>query len=140
MKKLSVSFLGLILILSGCGGGGSSSNDNDSVPLSGIWRATGTSNDFVALAFFEDGTYLYAVYDSDSSDGNVGGMELGTYSLDAETNLLTTTQTIDFNEGRGLSENISHFVVVNDNSITVSFDDNKNSTIDEGESLVFEGE
>lgn len=104
--------------------------------LVGIWRSFVTSNDFVSVAFFDDGTYVYTVYDSDSPSAE-SGMELGTYVLNTTTGVLLTVQTLDNNEGRALSEDITHFASVSDNTLTLSFDDNLNNTIDDGESVDF---
>ena len=93
----------------------------------GVW-----DNSFATVTFFDDGTYIYL-----SNDSEEGGVEQGTYALNTTTNLLSTTQTLDENGGRGFSENIDHFASVSGNTLTLSFDDNSNGVIDEGESVEF---
>ncbi|WP_299573574.1 hypothetical protein [uncultured Shewanella sp.] len=59
-------------------------------------------NDLLMLLFNADGTYIHAEVDQDDATED-SGMEWGTYSVDAESNQVTVSQTFDSNGDTGLS-------------------------------------
>ena len=69
----------------------------------GTWRAINVENELLLFIFFDDGTYVHAeVYTTDLDEDS--GMEWGTYTLDSETGIITSTQTFDSNDESGLSD------------------------------------
>jgi len=108
----------------------------DTTGIVGSWRSTVTDNDFVSVTFYDDDTYLYSTYGSETQLDEVG-MELGTYTLNSETGVLDTVQTFDSNSGRGLSEDIIHFASVSGSTLLLSFDDNDNGVVDDAETVPF---
>ena len=108
--------------------------------LLGSWISTTTENDLLVLMFFDDGTYFHGEVDDDDAT-EISGMELGTYSRDTETGLLTVTQTFDNNGRSGLTDftgigapNI--FVVVSGDTLTATIDEDGDTVIDE--TIVFQ--
>ena len=119
-------------------------NDIDFIPnftITGTWINNETENDLLVFVFFRDGTYLHAEVDLDDHD-ETSGMEWGTYSRDSETGKMTVAQVFDRNGGTGLTDAaggaIALFTTISDDVLTLSFDDNQNGSIDEGESLEFQ--
>ena len=109
--------------------------------ISGLWTNSTTDNDFLALIFFTDGTYIHLEVDEVApidEMGEMSGMERGTYSRNASTGELTLTQTFDNNGDTGLSDGTTYFAQVSGDTLTLQFDDNQNGTIDGDESLGFQ--
>lgn len=84
----------------------------------GTWRATDNVNDLLLFIFFDDGTYIHAeVYTTELDEDS--GMEWGTYTLDSETGLITSTQNFDSNDGGGLSDVETITAQVSGNQLTL---------------------
>ena len=99
----------------------------------GAWRNTTSENDFLAFVFFADGTYIHAEVDADDVD-EISGMEWGTYSRNPDTGKMTVTQTFDGNGDTGFTDNAlgnsDVFIEVSGDTLTGSFDDNLDGTVD----------
>lgn len=132
----------------------------------GVWTSDDTDSDLLGLAFLDDGTYIHvqvdeaptvlarqtyamSAFDSQSavvdsqmyatrSAKNPGdGMEWGSYSIDAKTGLLTTTQKFDNNGVNGLSDTLTRYIKVSDGKMTVQIDFNKDGIIGSDETFSF---
>ncbi|KZX85176.1 hypothetical protein A3715_28725, partial [Oleiphilus sp. HI0009] len=106
--------------------------------IAGIWTTDDDENDLLAFVFFQDGTYVHMEVDIDDAS-ETNGMEWGTYSRNDETGLLELGITFD-NTDTGLfvfsaADPANIFAQVDDDVLTLEFDDNNNGTIDEDESL-----
>lgn len=92
-------------------------------------------NDLLMFVFYSDGTYVHAEVDfSDSEEDS--GMEWGTYSINAETNKVSVTQTFDANGDTGLTDfttdpDLGLFISVSENVMTLSVDENGDGVIEE---------
>lgn len=84
----------------------------------GTWRAIDDVNDLLLFIFFDDGTYVHAEVDITDLDED-SGMEWGTYILDSETGILTTTQTFDSNGDSGLSDVATITAQVSGDQLTI---------------------
>ena len=109
--------------------------------LIGLWENKDTNNDLLALAFFDDGTYVHMEVDEeqpyDNMDNEISGMEWGRFTLDNKTGELTISQIFDKNGETGLSDNLLRYVRVSGDMLTLEVDENKNSIIDNDESFKF---
>lgn len=106
----------------------------------GSWSFDNTDEDeLVGVAFLENNTYIYVQVDEAGLTSNPeNGMEWGTYSIDATTKALTTTQFYDDNDGVGLSESRTRYArVTDDTALTIEVDDNQNEVIDDNEKFMF---
>jgi len=108
--------------------------------LLGTWVGSNAAAELLMISFFDDGVYFQAEIDRDDPT-LMSGMELGTYSRDTETGLLTVTQTFDNNGRSGLTDftgigapNI--FVVVSGDTLTATIDEDGDTVIDE--TIVFQ--
>ena len=113
--------------------------------LPGVWSTDLTDNDFLALVFFADGTYVHMEIDVEApidEPGEPSGMEWGTYTIDSVTGELSVTQTFDNNGDTGLTDAANGlttlFAQVSGDVLTLQFDDNQNGTIDQDESIDLE--
>lgn len=108
----------------------------------GFWRNKSTDNDLLALAFFEDGTYVHMEVDEkppyDSESSEMSGMEWGNYSVNNTTKLLTTSTIFDNNGGTGFSGIMTRYARVSSDTLTLEFDENRNGVIDSDESIDFQ--
>ena len=105
-----------------------------SVGLLGTWLSTTTDAELLTVSFFDDNTYFYAIVDRDDST-LMSGMELGTYSRDSNTGLLTVTQTFDNNASAGFTHFVgvgapNLFAEVDGDSLTLSMDHDGDTLID----------
>ena len=103
--------------------------------LLGTWLSTTTNAELLSLSFFEDGVYFQAVIDPNDPT-LMSGMELGTYSRDDGTGLLTVTQSFDNNGNAGFTDFIGMgapdlFVKVSGDTLTLTMDNDGDSLIDE---------
>ena len=103
--------------------------------LLGTWVSTTTDAELLTVSFFDDNTYFYAIVDRDDST-LMSGMELGTYSRDSNTGLLTVTQTFDNNASAGFTHFVGAgapnlFAEVNGDSLTLSMDNDGDTLIDQ---------
>lgn len=108
--------------------------------LLGAWVSTSSEAEFLMIAFFEDGTYFHGEIDRDDPE-LMSGMELGTYSRDEETGLLTVTQTFDNNGDAGLTDFTGIgapdiFVHQSGDTLTATIDEDGDTLIDE--TIVFQ--
>ena len=107
----------------------------------GLWKNDTTGNELLALAFFDDGTYVHLEVDEESPYDNTvnepSGMEWGNYTLNTTTGALTVNQLFDNNGTTGLSDPLTRYVRVSGDVLTLEFDDNNNNVIDSNESLNF---
>jgi len=92
------------------------------------------------ITFFEDGTYFHGEIDRDDPE-LMSGMELGTYSRDEETGLLTVTQTFDNNGDAGLTDFTGIgapdiFVHQSGDTLTATIDEDGDTLIDK--TIVFQ--
>ena len=114
--------------------------------LSGYWKNTTTDDSLLALVFTDvstngedDGSYIQLGIDSAPMMSNpLNGMEWGNYSIDPTTKILSTSQIYDDNGEAGLSDDIERYLKVSGDTLTLEFDENRNGTIDIGESLIFQ--
>ncbi len=108
----------------------------------GLWKNDTTGNDLLALAFFDDGTYVHLEVDEeapfDNAQNETSGMEWGNYTLNSTTKALTVSQIFDNNGTTGLSDLITRYARVSGDILTLEFDDNNNGVIESNESLDFE--
>lgn len=108
----------------------------------GLWKNDTTGNELLALAFFDDGTYVHLEVDEeapvDNAENETSGMEWGNYTLNSATGALTVTQIFDNNGTTGLSDPLTRYARVSGDTLTFEFDDNKNGMIDSNESLDFD--
>ena len=108
----------------------------------GLWRNKDTNNELLALAFFDDGTYVHMEVDNappfDNMDNEISGMEWGNYTINGTTGALTVNQILDNNGSTGLSDALSRYVRVNDKRLTLEVDENKNGIIDNDEFFHFQ--
>ena len=108
----------------------------------GLWRNKDTNNELLALAFFDDGTYVHMEVDNappfDNMDNEISGMEWGNYTINGITGALTVNQILDNNGSTGLSDALSRYVRVNDKRLTLEVDENKNGIIDDDEFFHFQ--
>ncbi|WP_114418922.1 hypothetical protein [Marinospirillum perlucidum] len=112
--------------------------------LQGPWISELTDDDLLGFVFFADGTYVHLEVDEKTpyeEAGQESGMEMGSYSRDASTGELTVTINFDNNGTTGftdaLQQQVDFFAQVSGDEMTLQFDDNKNGSIDDGESLKF---
>lgn len=108
--------------------------------LLGTWISTSTEAELLMITFFEDGTYFHGEIDRDDPE-LMSGMELGTYSRDEETGLLTVTQTFDNNGDAGLTDFTGIgapdiFVHLSGDALTATIDEDGDTLIDE--TIVFQ--
>lgn len=108
--------------------------------LLGTWVSTSIESEFLMIVFFEDGTYFHAEIDRDDSE-LMSGMELGTYSRDEETGLLTVNQTFDNNGDAGLTDFTGIgapdiFVHLSGDTLTATIDEDGDTLVDE--TIVFQ--
>lgn len=110
--------------------------------LLGLWRNDTTGNELLALAFFDDGTYVHLEVDEEAPFDNTvnepSGMEWGNYTLNSTTKALTVDQIFDNNGSTGLSDPLTRYARVSGDVLTLEFDDNRNGVIDSNESLDFD--
>nr|WP_320009474.1 hypothetical protein [uncultured Desulfobulbus sp.] len=96
--------------------------DTASTSIVGSWYNGDTSdiNQLVTIIFFADGTYVIAETGDESEEGDgVDGMEMGTYTWNASTGVLTATPVIDNNNDWGLSD-IDGTVTIEPNGDTLT--------------------
>ena len=103
--------------------------------LLGTWRSTSTENDLLMIIFFDDGTYFHGEVDADD-ETEISGMELGTYTYNESTGLLTVTQTFDNNGDAGLTDFVgvgapNMFVELSGDTLTATIDEDGDTLIDE---------
>ena len=113
-------------------------DDTESKKLLGLWTNKDTNNDLLALAFFDDGTYVHLEVDEAlplDTENEISGMEWGTYSVDSQTNALTINTTFDRNGNTGLSDPLTRYARVSGDLLTLQVDENKNGKIDSDESF-----
>jgi hypothetical protein len=84
-----------LLILAGCGGDEDSSNTANPDIVS-LWRAV-DGDEFSYLLLLDDETFLYAENDLSAESNGENGLEVGTYSHDAEKRSLTFNISYDDN-------------------------------------------
>lgn len=112
---------------------GTSVDDSGNSAIVGAWRNTTSENDFLAFVFLADGTYIHAEVD-DSSNDEISGMEWGTYARSSSTGKMVVTQEFDNNGDTGLTDNAEGlsnlFIEVSGDTLTASFDDDLDGTID----------
>jgi hypothetical protein len=108
--------------------------------LLGTWVGSNAAAELLMISFFDDGVYFQAEIDRDDPT-LMSGMELGTYSRESETGLLTVTQTFDNNGRSGLTDftgigapNI--FVAVSGDTLTATIDEDGDTVLDE--TIVFQ--
>ena len=72
---------------------------NGASPEAGVWRLTGATGpgSFNYLAFFPDGTFLYAENDLTVTTAEENGLEVGSYSYDSATQLATFNRITSYN-------------------------------------------
>ena len=108
----------------------------------GLWKNDTTGNELLALAFFDDGTYVHLEVDEeapfDNAENETSGMEWGNYTLNTTTGALTVSQIFDNNGTTGLSDPLTRYARVSGDILTFEFDDDKNGTIDSNEFLNFD--
>ena len=103
--------------------------------LLGTWVSTTTNAELLSLSFFEDNSYFQAIIDG-NNPALMSGMELGTYSRDDSTGLLTVTQSFDNNDNAGFTNFVGMgapdlFVQVSGDTLTLTMDNDGDSLIDE---------
>jgi hypothetical protein len=103
--------------------------------LLGTWVSTTTNAELLRLSFFEDNSYFQAIIDG-NNPALMSGMELGTYSRDDSTGLLTVTQSFDNNGNAGFTTFVGMgapdlFVQVSGDTLTLTMDNDGDSLIDE---------
>jgi len=103
--------------------------------LLGTWVSTTTDAELLSLSFFEDGVYFQAIIDRNDPT-LISGMELGTFTRDDSTGLLTVTQTSDNNGNAGFTDFVGAgapnlFVHVSGDTLTLTMDNDGDSLIDE---------
>ncbi|MDB9804901.1 hypothetical protein OAC12_02030 [Porticoccaceae bacterium] len=103
--------------------------------LLGTWLSSTTNAELLSLGLFDDNTYFYAIVDR-SDPTLMSGMELGTYSRDDSTGLLTITQTFDNNGSAGFTDFVglgapNLFAHVSGDTLTLTMDNDGDSLIDE---------
>ena len=103
--------------------------------LLGTWVSSTTNAELLSLSLFDDNTYFYAIVDR-SDPTLMSGMELGTYSRDDSTGLLTITQTFDNNASAGFTDFVglgapNLFAHVSGDTLTLTMDNDGDSLIDE---------
>ncbi len=106
----------------------------------GPWSLDDADDDeLVGLAFLENNTYLYVQVDKDGLISNPeNGMEWGSYTINAATEELTTSQFYDDNGEVGLSEPRTRYArVTGDTALTIEVDNNQNGTIETDEMFNF---
>lgn len=106
----------------------------------GSWSFDGADEDELAgVAFLENNTYIYVQVDKAGLASNPeNGMEWGSYTIDATTKELKTTQFYDDNGGTGLSGPRTRYAHVSgDTALTIEIDENQNGMIDNDESFTF---
>jgi len=114
--------------------------DPESKSLVGLWENKDTANDLLALAFFDDGTYVHVEVDEVAPIANqdeVSGMEWGKYTLNNKTDKLTVSQIFDNNGDTGLSDDLLRYARVSGDTLTLEVDENDNGVIDKDESFTF---
>jgi hypothetical protein len=107
----------------------------DSEGLLGTWISVTTNAELLMLTFFDDDTYFHGEIDRDDL-ALMSGMELGSYTRDGSTGLLTVNQTFDNNADAGLTDftgvgapNI--FINVEGDTLTATIDENGDTVVDE---------
>ena len=103
--------------------------------LLGTWISSTTNAELLTLSLFKDNTYFQAIIDRNDPT-LMSGMELGTYSRDDSTGLLTVTQTFYNNGNAGFTDFVglgapSLFAHVSGDTLTLTMDDDGDSLIDE---------
>ncbi|MDO6748245.1 hypothetical protein [Gilvimarinus sp. 1_MG-2023] len=113
--------------------------------LVGPWVNTTSKDDFLAFIFFDDDTYVHLEVDEVAPfdvEGEVSGMEWGSYSLNSDTGALTIDIINNFNDDTGLSDQdydeVDHYVSINGDVLELHADYNKNGIIDEDEDIYFQ--
>lgn len=107
----------------------------ESTGLLGLWTNNQTDDDFLALAFFDNGTYVHMQI----GNSIPSGMELGTYFLNSLTGQLIIPQIIfDGNEDIGFTSFVgasasSIFAQVSGDTLTMQFNESRNGTIESDE-------
>ncbi|MDC1514222.1 hypothetical protein N8456_09030, partial [Porticoccaceae bacterium] len=101
----------------------------------GTWLSSTTNAELLSLGLFDDNTYFYAIVDR-SDPTLMSGIELGTYSRDDSTGLLTITQTFDNNGSAGFTDFVglgapNLFAHVSGDTLTLTMDNDGDSLIDE---------
>jgi hypothetical protein len=110
------------------------SQDITSRGLMGTWHSNTAQTELTMLIFFEDGTYYHGeVNKTDTAEAS--GMELGTYSQNTDTGLLTVTQIVDKNGDAGLTNFVGPgapniFVDVQGDTLTAGIDEDGDAVID----------
>jgi hypothetical protein len=107
----------------------------DSEGLLGTWISTTTGVELLMLTFFDNDTYFHGEVDRNDPT-LMSGMELGTYSRDDSTGLLTVTQSFDNNGNAGFTDFVGMgapdlFVEVAGDTLTQTMDNDGDSLIDE---------
>ncbi|OLF34774.1 hypothetical protein BTV99_12950, partial [Psychrobacter sp. Rd 27.2] len=84
--------------------------------LLGLWRNDTTGNELLAVALFDDGTYVHLEVDEEAPFDNTvnepSGMEWGNYTLNSTTKALTVDQIFDNNGSTGLSDPLTRYARV----------------------------
>ncbi len=97
-------------------------------------------NDLLMFVFYANGTYVHAEVDFED-ETEESGMEWGTYNIDSDTSKVTINITFDANGDTGLTDfsldsELGLFLSINDDILTLSFDEDGDDEIDD--SLSFE--
>ena len=116
--------------------------DNDvQVGIVGTWdQAADNSgnaiNELLSFVFFDDGTYIHLEVDLEEADGEISGMEWGTYERDSATGRVSPTQTFDENGDTGLTDFTTEegapklFAQVTDGQLVFDIDEDADGTSD----------
>ncbi|WP_333614990.1 hypothetical protein, partial [Psychrobacter sp.] len=108
----------------------------------GIWRNNDTNNELLALAFFDDGTYVHMEVDEeqpyDNMENEISGMEWGRYTANNSTGELIVSQIFDNNGSTGLSDPLTRYLQVTSKQLTLKVDENDNGIIDNNEIFQFQ--
>lgn len=122
-------------------------NQVDPKMLIGLWENKNTDNELLALAFYDDGTYLHVEVDEeipyDTSNDELSGFEWGKYTLNNATGALTIVPISDNNGDTGLSDPDmlpdprNHYLSLLGDTLTLKVDENQNGVIDDNESYSF---
>ena len=152
--KLALLALSIAFLIQGCGDDSDSYQPPQQQPditseVTGLWTSNDSESDLLALAFFEDGSYIHVEVENrpepllrraftiQSEDGTDDGMEWGKYTIDNKTGALKVNQVFDDNGENGLSENLTQYISVSEGVLTIQIDENNNGVIDSNESFSF---
>ncbi|WP_333614464.1 LptM family lipoprotein, partial [Psychrobacter sp.] len=152
--KLALLALSTAFLIQGCGDDSDSYQPPQQQPditseVTGLWTSNDSESDLLALAFFEDGSYIHVEVENrpepllrraftiQSEDDTDDGMEWGKYTIDNKTGALKVNQVFDDNGENGLSENLTQYISVSEGVLTIQIDENNNGVIDSNESFSF---